>query len=72
MSIVMFVCSTVLYAYMKLLRNDVNNLFDNKHVRIKIYREFHHGISYIANKGCYVSISYITYNSMLILHILLH
>ena len=28
-----------IYEYMKSLRNDVNNLFDNTHVRIKLYRE---------------------------------
>ena len=40
----MFVCITVLYEYMNSLRNEVNNLFDNKHMRFKIYREFYHGI----------------------------
>ena len=43
--IVMFVCTTVLYEYMNLLSNDV---------RIKIYREFVHGINYIASKGRHV------------------
>ena len=41
----------VQYEYMNSLRNDVNNLLDNTHVRIKIYREFYHGIIYIANEG---------------------
>ena len=36
---------------MNLLRNDVYNLIVNTHVRIKIYREFYHGIIYIANEG---------------------
>lgn len=36
--------------YMKSLGNDVDNVFDNTHVRIKIYREFFHGIIYIAMK----------------------
>ena len=41
---------------MKKLRNDVYNLFVNTHVRIKIYREFYHGIIHIANEGRYVRI----------------
>jgi len=41
---------------MNLLRNDIYNLFVNTHVRIKIYREFHHGIIYIANEGRHVRI----------------
>jgi len=32
MNILMFVCTTVLYKYMKLLGNDVHNLSDNTHV----------------------------------------
>lgn len=56
--------------YMKLPMIDVNTFFENKHVRIKIYREFYHGIIYIVNKGSYVSFSYIPYNSILILHML--
>jgi hypothetical protein len=31
-------------------------LFVNTHVRIKIYREFYHGIIHIANEGRYVRI----------------
>jgi hypothetical protein len=27
------------------------------HVQIKIYREFYHGIIYIANEGCHVKIT---------------
>ena len=46
----MFVCTTVLYEYMNLLRNDVYRLFVNTHLRIKIYREFYHFIIYIANE----------------------
>ena len=29
----MFVCTTVLYEYMKSFRNDVSNLFDNTHMK---------------------------------------
>jgi transketolase C-terminal domain/subunit len=34
--------------YMKILRNDVHNLW---HVRIKRYQEFYHDIFYIVNEG---------------------
>jgi hypothetical protein len=54
----MFVCTTVLYAYMDSLGKDVCNLFVNTHVRIKIYREFYHCIIYIANEGRHARISY--------------
>ena len=57
----MFVCITVLYEYMNLpnvLRNDVYNLFVNRHVRIKIYRKLYHDIIYIANEGRHVRIFY--------------
>ena len=54
--IFMFVCTTVKYESMNLLRNDVYNLFVNTHVQIKIYREFYHGIIYIANEGRHVRI----------------
>jgi len=57
--ILMFVCNTVLYKYMKSLENDVNIVFDNKHERIKTYLEFYHAIIYIANEGCHVRICYI-------------
>ena len=30
----MFVCTTVLYEYMKSILNDVNNVFDNTQVQI--------------------------------------
>ena len=40
----LFVCTTVLYEYMNLIRNDVFSLFVNTHVQIKIYREFYHSI----------------------------
>jgi len=53
----MFVCTTVLYEYMNLLRNDVYNLFVNMHVRIKIYLEFYYGIIYIANEVHHVRIN---------------
>jgi hypothetical protein len=59
----MFVCTTVLYEYMKSLRNDVNNLFDNTHVLLKIYPEFYHSIIYIANEGptiCMCEVKYIS------------
>ena len=46
----MFECTSVLYEYVNSLRNVVNNVFDNTHVRIKIYREFYHGIIYIVYK----------------------
>ena len=36
---------------MKLLRNDVDNLFNNTHVQIKLFWDFYHGIIYIANEG---------------------
>ena len=48
--------SLSLYEYMNLLKNDVYNLFVNTHVRIEIYREFYHGIIYIANEGHHVRI----------------
>ena len=57
-TIVMLVCTTVLYEYMNLLRNDVYNLFVNTHVGIKIYREFDHGIIYISNEGRHVRIPF--------------
>ena len=44
--------------YMKLLRNDGHNL---SHVRIRIYREFYHGIFYIANEGRQIFFQYIFY-----------
>jgi len=34
-------------------RNEVDNLFDNMHARINIYREFYHNIIYIVNEGLY-------------------
>jgi len=53
---VIFVCTTVLYKYMKSLRNDIHYLSDNKHVEIKIYPEFYHGIVYIDNDGSHIRI----------------
>jgi len=50
----MFVCTMILYEYMKSLRNGVNNLFDNMQMKIKIYREFYHGVIYIANERRHV------------------
>ena len=35
-----------IYEYMKSLKNEVNNLFDNTDVQIKIYQEFYHCIIY--------------------------
>ena len=57
-----FLCTMIIYEYMKSLRNDVINLFDNMHVQIKIYQEFFHGIIYIANKGCRVRICVLTWS----------
>ena len=54
---------TVLYKYMKSLRNDVHNLSANAHVRRKISQEFYHDIVdmyiflYIANEGCHIRIN---------------
>ena len=45
-----------MHEYMKSLRNDVNNLLDNKHVKIKIHWQFYHNIIYIANEGHHVRI----------------
>ena len=45
-----YIWTTVLYEYMNSLRNDVYDLLVNKHVRIKIYRVFYHGIIYIDNE----------------------
>jgi hypothetical protein len=47
----MFVCTAVLYKYIKSHSIDLHNLFDMTHVRIKIYQEFYHCIVYIANEG---------------------
>ena len=52
----MFLCTTVLYEYMNLLKNGVYYLFFNTHVRIKIYREFYNSIIYIANEGRHIRI----------------
>ena len=43
---------------MNLLRNDVYKLFINTHVWIKIYRELHHNIIYIANERRHVRIQH--------------
>ena len=45
----MFVCTMVLYEYMKSLRYDANNLLTT-HVPIKIYRTFYHSSIHIANE----------------------
>ena len=50
----MLVCITVLYQYMKSLKNYVHTLCGNTHVRIKIYRKFYHCITYIANEEHHV------------------
>ena len=47
----------VLIEYMKSLKNDVNNLMDNTHVRIKVCRVFYHDIIYIHNEERRVEIS---------------
>jgi hypothetical protein len=54
--ICMLVCTTLLYEFMNLHRNDVYNLFVNTHVRTKIYRGFNHGIIYIVNDGRHIRI----------------
>ena len=57
-SIFMFVCTTVLYEYMTSFRNDVNNLFDITHVRIKIYGELYHCIIYITFAKRHVRVTF--------------
>ena len=57
-SIFMFVCTTVLYEYMTSFRNDVNNLFDITHVRIKIYGELYHCIIYITFEERHVRVTF--------------
>jgi hypothetical protein len=55
----MFVCTTALYKYMNSLRNDVNDMFDKTHMRIKICCELYHVklyIIYLANKGQVVAV----------------
>ena len=47
-NILMIVCTTVLYKYV--YRNDLHTLSVDTHVRGQIFREFHHGIVYIANQ----------------------
>ena len=54
----MFLCTMVMYEYMKSLRIDVNNLFDNRHVWNKIYQEFYHSIIYIAKERHHVRITF--------------
>ena len=55
--IVMFVCTTALYEYTNLLRNEVYNLLVNTHAWIKIHRQFYHAIIYMANEGRHVRIN---------------
>jgi hypothetical protein len=55
----MFVYTTVLYEYMKSLRNDVHNLLDNVHVPIKIYLKIYNDIVYITNKWRHIRITFI-------------
>jgi hypothetical protein len=55
----MFVSTIVVYEYMKSRSNNANNLFDNTHVRIEIYRAFYHRIIHIANGGRLVRITVI-------------
>jgi hypothetical protein len=50
----MFVCTMVLYKYMKSLWNDVHNLSNNTHMQSKI--KFYYGIVYIANEGRHIII----------------
>jgi hypothetical protein len=53
------VYTTVLYEYMKSLRNDVHNLSDNVHVPIKIYLKIYNDIVYITNKWHHIRITFI-------------
>ena len=53
-----YVCMHDGPVWMHTITNDGNNLFDNTHVRIKIYRDFHHGIIYITNERRNVRIEY--------------
>ena len=39
-SVFMFVCTMILYEYMKSLRNGVNNLFDNMQMKLKYIGSF--------------------------------
>jgi len=55
-NILMFACTVILYKYIKLFGNYVNNLSDNEHVRSKIYQEFYHSIVYIANERSHIRI----------------
>jgi hypothetical protein len=41
----------VLCEYMKSIRNGVNNLSNNMHVRIKIYLEFYYDIIHLLHAG---------------------
>jgi hypothetical protein len=59
----MFVCTTLMQKYMKLQRNDENNLSDSMHVWIKIYWEFYHCIIYIANEGHERNVNYYIINT---------
>ena len=59
----MLASTMVIYYYMKSLGNDVNNLFDNTHVRIKIYGDFFHGIIYIDSEGRHVRIFHFYFNT---------
>ena len=52
----MFICTALMYEYMRSFRKDVNNLFDNTCVRIKLYWEFYDGTIYIANERRHVRI----------------
>lgn len=51
----MYVC-TVMYKYMKSLRNDVHTLSDNTHVRSKLICECYNVIIYIANEERHIII----------------
>ena len=59
-NISLLVRTTILCKYIISLSNDLHNLSDNTHVRIKIYREFFHSIVYIANEGRHIKIKYPT------------
>ena len=47
---------------MKSHLNDIFYLSANTHVRIKIHREFHHCIVYIANEEGHIRMDIITHN----------
>jgi hypothetical protein len=59
-NISLLVRTTILCKYILSLSNDLHNLSDNTHVRIKIYREYFHSIVYRANEGRHIRIKHPT------------